>query len=217
MTALQTAIPAPPPGEEDNAKRRQILQGAHRVFMTLGFDGASMGEIAKAAGVSKGTLYVYFTDKAQLFEAMVEQECAVQNSTVFQIDPTNPDVAATLTKIGTGYISVLGRPQGATAIRTVMAIAERMPEIGRRYYENVPAAWTTRLASYLDAQVAAGRLAVPDTFLAASQFLHCCQATLFLPYILQAAPPPPQDKIATVVASAVKLFLAGYAVKPIKG
>ena len=45
-----------------------------KVFMDLGFDGASMNEIARAAGVSKGTLYVYFADKSRLFEAIVEDE-----------------------------------------------------------------------------------------------------------------------------------------------
>ena len=52
--------------DEDSSKRRQILEGARKVFMNLGFDGASMGEIARAAGVSKGTLYVYFADKSPL-------------------------------------------------------------------------------------------------------------------------------------------------------
>src|SRR3979409_1247697 len=61
-------------GEEDSANRRQILDGARAVFMDLGYDGASMGVIARAAGVSKGTLYVYFADKNRLFEAIVEQE-----------------------------------------------------------------------------------------------------------------------------------------------
>jgi AcrR family transcriptional regulator len=41
-------------------KREQILNGAREVFFALGFEGASMNEIAKAAGVSKGTLYSYF-------------------------------------------------------------------------------------------------------------------------------------------------------------
>ena len=39
------------PGEEDSSKRRQILDGARRVFLDLGFDGASMGEIARVAGL----------------------------------------------------------------------------------------------------------------------------------------------------------------------
>ena len=68
----------PSPGDGDSAKRRQIVEGAQRVFMSHGFDAASMGEIAKAAGVSKGTLYVYFQNKEQLFEAIVQQECVLQ-------------------------------------------------------------------------------------------------------------------------------------------
>ena len=74
-------------GDEDSAKRRQIMDGARRVCMDLGFDGASMGEIARAAGVSKGTLYVYFTDKNRLFEAIVEQESLEHGKTAFNIDP----------------------------------------------------------------------------------------------------------------------------------
>src|ERR1043165_9423332 len=73
MASVSTLIPAAHSAEEDSAKRRQILDGAHKVFMDLGFDGASMGEIARVAGVSKGTLYVYFTDKSQLFGAVVEE------------------------------------------------------------------------------------------------------------------------------------------------
>ena len=60
-------------GDEESSKRRQILDGACKVFLDLGFDGASMGAIARAAGVSKGTLYVYFADKCRLFEAIVEE------------------------------------------------------------------------------------------------------------------------------------------------
>src|SRR5215469_18614610 len=59
--------------DEGSAKRRQILDGACKVFVDLGFDGACMSDIARAAGVSKGTLYVYFDDKCRLFEAIVER------------------------------------------------------------------------------------------------------------------------------------------------
>ena len=62
-------------GDEESSKRRQILDGACKVFLDLGFDGASMGEIARAAGVSKGTLYVYFADKCRLFEAISRTRC----------------------------------------------------------------------------------------------------------------------------------------------
>ncbi|MBV8107083.1 MAG: helix-turn-helix transcriptional regulator, partial [Hyphomicrobiales bacterium] len=56
---------------DGGAKRRQIMDGARTVFLSAGFDGASMNDIARAAGVSKGTLYAYFTSKEELFEAII--------------------------------------------------------------------------------------------------------------------------------------------------
>ena len=146
--------------EDDSSKRRQILDGASKVFMNLGFDGASMGEIARAAGVSKGTLYVYFADKNRLFEAIVEREMLDQQKIAFNFDPER-DVTVTLREFGQAYIELLCRPGGGSAIRTVMAIAERMPEVGRRYYENVLEQTIDRLASYLQARVRAKRRQPP--------------------------------------------------------
>src|SRR5450432_1736181 len=146
-----------PAAEEDSSKRRQILDGASKVFMDLGFDGASMGEIARAAGVSKGTLYVYFADKNRLFEAIVEEESLAQGKVAFNFDPER-DVDTTLREFGQAYIELLCRPGGGSAIRTVMAIAERMPEVGRRFYNNVVAHTIARLAAYLAAHVTADDL-----------------------------------------------------------
>jgi AcrR family transcriptional regulator len=196
-------------GDDDSSKRRQILEGARRVFLDLGFDGASMGEIARAAGVSKGTLYVYFADKSRLFEAIVEQESLEQGEIAFNFDPAR-DVATTLHEFGEAYIALICRPGGGSAIRTVMAIAERMPEVGRRYYERVLDKTINRLAAYLDVHVASGELVVEDRQLAASQFLMMCQASLFLPFIFQAAPAPSPERIAQVVDSATRMFLAAY-------
>jgi AcrR family transcriptional regulator len=207
----------PPPlrlvSDEDNSKRRQILAGASKVFMDLGFDGASMGEIARAAGVSKGTLYVYFADKSRLFEAIVQEEALEQGKVAFNFDLAR-DVATTLREFGQAYIELQCRPGGGSAIRTVMAIAERMPDVGRRYYENVLEKNINRFAFYLEAHVTAKELAIDDCQLAASQFMLTCQATLFLPLIFQAAPPPSADRIAQVVESATRMFLAAYQAKP---
>jgi AcrR family transcriptional regulator len=200
-------------GDEDNAKRRQILAGASKVFMDLGFDGASMGEIARAAGVSKGTLYVYFADKSRLFEAIVQEETLEQGRVAFNFDPER-DVGTTLREFGQVYIEVLCRPGGGSAIRTVMAIAERMPDVGRRYYENVLEKTINRLAAYLQAHVTTKELAIDDCQLAASQFMLTCQAALFLPLIFQAAPPPSTERMVEVVESATRMFLAAYQVKP---
>ena len=198
--------------DEESSKRRQILDGARKVFMDLGFDGASMGEIARSAGVSKGTLYVYFADKNRLFEAIVEEEMLDQQKAAFNFDPER-DVATTLRQFGRAYIELLCRPGGGSAIRTVMAIAERMPEVGRRYYEHVLEKTINRLAAYLEAHVKTKDLAIDDCQLAASQFMQMCQASLFLRFIFQAAPAPSAERVVEVVESATRMFLAAYRAK----
>ncbi|WP_375415079.1 TetR/AcrR family transcriptional regulator [uncultured Bradyrhizobium sp.] len=198
--------------DEDSSKRRQILDGARKLFLAMGFDGASMGEIARAAGVSKGTLYVYFADKNRLFEAIVEEEVLDQQKVAFNFDPDR-DVATTLREFGQAYIELLCRPGGGSAIRTVMAIAERMPEVGSRFYSNVVAHTIARLAAYLDARGTA-ELEIEDCELAASQFMMACQASLFLPFVFQASPAPSAERIAQVIESATRMFLAAYRVTP---
>jgi len=196
-------------GEEHSSKRRQILDGARKVFMELGFDGASMGVIARSAGVSKGTLYVYFADKSSLFEAIVEEEKIEQGKTAFNFDPER-GLDTTLPEFGRAYISLLCRPGGGSAIRTVMAIAERMPEVGSRFYTQVIAHTVDRFAAYLDARARLGELVIEDTQLAAWQFMQMCQATLFQAFIFQAKPAPSPEQIAKVVDSATDVFFAAY-------
>lgn len=198
--------------EEDSSKRRQILAGARKVFMDLGFDGASMGEIARAAGVSKGTLYVYFADKTALFEAILEEEALQYGQVVFNFDPAR-DVETTLKEFALAYNRLLCRPGGGSAIRTVMAIAERMPDVGRRYYARVLDQTINRLSDYLKAHVASGDLKIADCDLAASQFMELCKASLFLPFVFQAAPAPSEARMTEVVDSATRMFLAAYQAK----
>jgi hypothetical protein len=105
---------------------------------------------------------------------------------------------------------LLCRPGGGSAIRTVMAIAERMPEVGRRFYEDVLAKNIDSFAGYLQVHVKTGELAIDDIELAASQFMLMCQASLFLPLVFQAAPPPSVERMTEVVESATRMFLAAY-------
>src|SRR6202050_719285 len=146
------------PAEDESAKRRQIIDGARAVFLAKGFDAASMNDIARAAGVSKGTLYVYFKHKEELFEAIVEQECDAQAEGIFDLDPNDHDVEGVLKRLGVAYVKFLCRPEKAQAIRTVIAIADRMPEVGRKFYESGPARGLARLAAYFTAQGGGGVL-----------------------------------------------------------
>jgi AcrR family transcriptional regulator len=198
--------------EEDSSKRRQIIEGARAMFLAQGFDAASMNDIARAAGVSKGTLYVYFANKEQLFGAIVEEECDAQAEGIFDLDTNDHDVEAVLKRLGATYVRFLCQPEKASAIRTVIAIADRMPEVGRRFYESGPATGIARLAAYLAAQVEAGVLAAMDCEVVAAQFMESCQAMLFKPIVFNFAPAPSDKQVERVVGIAVATFLGAYRV-----
>jgi AcrR family transcriptional regulator len=204
---------APAAADEDSSKRRQIIEGARQVFMAQGFDAASMGEIARVAGVSKGTLYVYFKNKDELFEAIVGQQCRAQAEQIFDLDHEDHDVEGVLTRMGVAFVQFLCRPGAAPPFRTVIAIAERMPELGRRFYETGPAYGIAHLQAYLSAQVAAGVLAVEDCEVAAAQFIDSCLATVFKPILFNFGTAPTLERTEHVVKIAVRTFLAAYKVR----
>jgi AcrR family transcriptional regulator len=206
MSETLTIVP-----EADGAKRRQIVEGARAVFLTQGFDAASMNDIARKAGVSKGTLYVYFKSKEELFEAIAEEQCRFHAEGVFALDAEDHDVAGVLTKLGTAFAHFLCN-RSTSAVRTVIAIADRMPEVGRQFYETGPAVGIGKLSEYLRAQVAAGVLEIPvdDCDIVSGQFLESCLAATFKPVLFNFAPPPPQERIDHVVGIAVRAFMKAY-------
>src|SRR5436189_5383171 len=116
MTTQQLERPVAADTRGDAGKRRQIIDGACRMFLAQGFDAASMGSIAREAGVSKGTLYVYFKSKEELFEAIVEEQCRQQADQIFNLD-NEADVETELRRVGVEFARFLCRPGGVSPLR----------------------------------------------------------------------------------------------------
>ncbi len=203
-----------PAAGTDPQKRRQILDGAGRIFSTLGFDAASMSDVAREAQVSKATLYVYFQDKEHLFTAICAEQRDRNIAEMIALLDVNQPIVEILTRFGVETLSLLAQPFVVAAHRIVIGVAERMPEIGSEFYEAGPLRVITAVAKYLDHHVASGRLKIPDTRLAAAQFCEVIQGGLVkarLYGVLKDA--PPREEIEKNVASAVALFMAGYGTK----
>ncbi|MFM9857577.1 TetR/AcrR family transcriptional regulator [Pseudoxanthobacter sp. M-2] len=204
--------PTPIPPGADPAKRRQILEGANGVFMELGFDAASMGAIARAAGVSKGTLYVYFDSKEALFSAMIADERARLKGHL-DLDADDPDVAESLRRTGRKLVAFIVRPANIRAVRTVMGISERIPAVGRAFYEDGPGRGIDKFTRFIEAHARAGRLIAPDPRLAAAQLQMLLQAGLVNELLYDVREPPDEAEIAAHVDAAVATFLARYAAR----
>lgn len=198
---------------QDPEKRNQILAGARQVFFERGFDAASMGDIARAAGVSKGTLYVYFENKEDLFAALVASECSETAERMFVLDAEEQDVETALTKLGHSFIAAIIRPDHIATLRTVIAIASKFPDIGQRFFEAGPCAGIQRLSAYLAAKVEQGVLEIEDTEQAASQFLSLCKDGVTAPILIGSEDAPDPAHAEKVVRGAVHVFMRAYATR----
>jgi AcrR family transcriptional regulator len=197
--------------EEDSAKRRQVLDGARKVFLDVGFDAASMNDIARVAGVSKGTLYVYFDSKVALFEALIREDRTQQAEQLLRVSDWDSDMRTVLISFGVSLVTMITQPSCVAHARTVIAVAPKFPQIGRAFYEAGPRVGIRRLTDYLAQRVEAGELAIDDLDLAASQLIELFSAGLMKRVIFNVADDVSEATIRAVVTKGVDVFLAGYA------
>jgi AcrR family transcriptional regulator len=194
---------------EDPVKRNQILDGAKRCFLEGGFDAASMNDLTAAAGVSKGTLYVYFEDKAAILMALIEREKRAALSEAANVLNAGGPTREALTRFGIHVTTNLTSDVVIKAQRMVLGIAERMPEVAQTFFAGDTFSAHTTLKDYLDAHP--DQFDVDDTDLASRQFLELAMASIYKRRLFgNLGTPAAPEHIARVVTSAVDIFMSYY-------
>jgi len=191
----------------------QVLLGARQIFLSHGFEGASVDDIAREAGVSKATLYSYFPDKRLLFMEVAKTECRRQADTaIATIDMSQPP-ATVLYQTGTHMVRFFLSDFGQKVFRICVAETDRFPELGCEFYESGPAVVETTLCHYFDLAIARGELRIDDRVLAAHQFAELCKAQLFPRLVFGVQSKFSDSEIDKVIGGAVEMFVARYGVR----
>ena len=200
------------PGQivKQGRKWDQVLEGARTVFMRDGFEGASVDDIVREAGVSKATLYSSFPDKRLLFVEVAKLECKAQSDAAIARIEATGDIREAMTEAAGRMIRFFMSDVGLQVFRIVVGESQRFPEIGREFYESGPAMVRGILIRFLTKAVNEGKLAIDDIELAADQFPELCKAGLHLQMVLGLRKRPSDAEIDRVVAGAVDMFLCKY-------
>jgi AcrR family transcriptional regulator len=188
----------------------QVVNGARDIFMAVGFERASVDDIARAAGVSKATLYSYFPDKQLLFMEVVRCECKRHAGDIEDLVEAGLAVDEALSVAAERILSIILSDFSQRVFRICVAEADRFPELGRQFYENGPLVVRGQLSAYLQKAVAAGELHIDDFDLAADQFAELCRADLFPRLVFGIDKSFEKEEIQRVIAGAVSMFLARY-------
>ncbi|MEA5159710.1 TetR/AcrR family transcriptional regulator [Cereibacter johrii] len=207
-------MPAETPPARKGRKMPQVLEGARTIFLRDGFEGASVDDIARAAGVSKATLYSYFPDKRLLFLEVAKAECLRQAEETVALITADLAPRAVLTLAATRIVAFVLSDFGIRTYRICVAEADRFPELGHEFYESGPALVRQRIVDYLAQAVGRGELVIDDLELAADQFAELCKADLFNRIVFGVGSAVGELERQKVARGAVEMFLARYAPRP---
>ncbi len=136
-------------------RRERLLDAALEAFGAKGFDGASVEDVARAAGVAKGTVYLYFKSKEAIFSALLSERTLIPWLTE-RLAAEDVPIEAFLTEVGEHYLQALEDYQ--PIMRLVLADSGRQPAHARQLYRDVVLKGNEMLADYLAAQAQAGAI-----------------------------------------------------------
>ena len=146
-----------------DARPQELLAAALDLFVERGFASTRLEDVARRAGVSKGTLYLYFTNKEELFKAVVRDSIVpVIGAAEDSIADFEGHSADLLRLVVQGWWDQLGATKASGIIKLVMAEAGNFPDLARFYQEEVIARGTRMMAGMLDRGIARGEFRAVD-------------------------------------------------------
>jgi len=190
-------------------RREAILDVAREVFSEEGYAAASMSTIAARLGGSKGTLYNYFRNKAELFQAYVRDYCDHHSEYIFGVPIEGIDLRDVLTSLGERFLRLILSDESTCFYRLVVAEAQNNPAIGQALYESGYKVGLQRIAEYLERARAAGEIETDDCRRAAEDFLSLCQGVQ-MKRVLNVIAPPSDTEIRAEAAHVAGTFVRAY-------
>lgn len=154
-------------------KHQAIIDAATDVFLSKGYLGASMDEIAARAAVSKKTVYNHFADKERLFTEIVVAATDEVDGVVRHVADTiggSTDLRSDLTALARGLLGAVTQRRLLQIRRLIIASTDRFPELGRIWYERGFERVLVTLGASFEQHAAHGDLVLDDPLVAAHHF-----------------------------------------------
>ncbi len=158
----------------------EILDAALEEFTRNGYAGTRLDDVAARAGITKGTIYVYFPSKEELFRAVVRKfRCPfLQDVNQFIAIPKKSTVEFLRGLLEFIYRTMQADRKGREVFRLMIAEAERFPELAGEYHEEVIAPVIEKLREAIEQGVARGEvrrsaaLEFPEIVVAPAALMH---------------------------------------------
>jgi AcrR family transcriptional regulator len=164
--AIETKVVSPklplarPNRAERAAERRQaIMAAAMDEFIARGFAATRLDDIAKRAGVAKGTIYLHFKDKESMFEELIRIAIVPLVGRMQGPPPTSGTVRDLIEAFAFNFIREVATTQRGDIVRLVVAEGPRFPAIADFYYREVVSKGLAGMRAMIELGIARGEIA----------------------------------------------------------
>lgn len=196
---------------KDLEKKQSILDAAKHLFLMHGYHGSSMNQIAKAAGVTKLTIYNHFQDKATLFTYAVENTC----ESIIQAMPIvlngQSDFRTSLYEACALSMNIVNLPEAIKLDLLLMELASQQSPLAEQFYNashvKLDAMWNQFFQNAQQHHFIQSADPQRQTELIASLLFGTRHQKILLGLIV---PPTPQEQ-QQIIESAIEIFLLKYA------
>jgi TetR/AcrR family transcriptional regulator, mexJK operon transcriptional repressor len=191
------------------AKEQEVLDVATEYFLQHGYRGASINAMARSSGISKESIYRYFSSKQQLFEAVIGRELIEYRRSLHRLDATlrSMDLRAALVTVAETILGIITTDRTQALRRLIFDEATRSPEVGQHYYKIGAGQAYTVLENVLETHAHQSDFDIPSL---ARHFagLLCWRITLERQCAVRGEPAP--EELAQLATAVVDDFMKAF-------
>ena len=150
---------APANRAERTAERRAaIIEAALDEFIARGFAATRLDDVAKRAGVAKGTIYLHFKDKESMFEELIRTAIVPLVGRMHAPPPLGGTVRDAIEGFALAFIQDIGSTRRGDIVRLIVAEGPRFPAIADFYYREVVSRGLAGMRALIELGIARGEI-----------------------------------------------------------
>src|ERR1700756_3105741 len=164
VAANMSAPATPPPSRAARAaaRRQAIIEAAMDEFIARGFTATRLDDIARRAGVAKGTIYLHFKDKESMFEELIRTAIVPLVGTLTRPPPAGASIRDALEGFARVFIQEIATTRRGDIVRLIIAEGPRFPAIADFYYREVISRGLAGMRALIELAVARGEIRSPE-------------------------------------------------------
>lgn len=190
-------------------KAAEVLEAAERLFLSRGFAGTSMTDVAHAARVSKQTVYSNFENKQALFAAVIGRRSSVVLDVPGAAELAAADLRTALVELGAAFLRHIYSPGQIELFQTVVAESRQFPELGELMLSGPFVETPDVIAEVLRDRVGRGELEFARAEEAPAIFTSLLKADLHSRLLFSQSTDTSRERLRGIAERGVDIFLFG--------